>query len=53
MKIKCQHTEIIYIGEQETGKGKTLSLYNCLACHSTITKLSEINVSKTKPKKAK
>jgi len=35
---KCRHTNVTFLGIQETLiPGKRLELYNCNACHTTIS----------------
>ncbi len=43
---KCKHHYVTYLGEQETlRKAKSLKLYHCISCQSTIT-LNKNNNSK-------
>lgn len=33
----CRHSELVFLGYQETISNNKLALYNCLECGTTIT----------------
>ena len=39
--MECIHPVVVFLGDQEDGSGGKMALYNCLHCHSTITKPEE------------
>ncbi|MCP4727358.1 MAG: hypothetical protein GY863_20140 [bacterium] len=43
----CKHTRLVYIGDQEIMDNKTMPLYNCVDCYTTISKATIIKQKMT------